>query len=178
MGASDDEAELAAIARRVVEENRFMTLATGDDVGLPWASPVEFLTPDYTNFYWRSSPETLHSRNLSTRPRVAIVIFDSRATPGTKELQAVYMTAEAAEVKTPSDESTVKTLNASSLARAKLGERQFGVESVRAPSPFRLYRATATSQSTLCHGDEPRAPCRRHRISYDHRVPVALSSRP
>ena len=32
--------ELEAIAPRVIDSNRFMTIGTADDEGVPWVSPV------------------------------------------------------------------------------------------------------------------------------------------
>jgi predicted pyridoxine 5'-phosphate oxidase superfamily flavin-nucleotide-binding protein len=32
--------ELEAIARRVIDSNRFMTIGTADEEGVPWVSPV------------------------------------------------------------------------------------------------------------------------------------------
>jgi nitroimidazol reductase NimA-like FMN-containing flavoprotein (pyridoxamine 5'-phosphate oxidase superfamily) len=60
-----------------------MTLATADETGCPWASPVWYAAEGYARFYWVSSPEAKHSRNLAVRPRLSIVIFDSRAPVGT-----------------------------------------------------------------------------------------------
>ena len=59
-------------------------------------SPVWYAASRYTEFYWVSSPEATHSRNLATRPEVSVVIFDSRAPVGSG--QAVYMSALAEEL--------------------------------------------------------------------------------
>jgi predicted pyridoxine 5'-phosphate oxidase superfamily flavin-nucleotide-binding protein len=32
--------ELETIARRVIDSNRFMTIGTADEEGVPWVSPV------------------------------------------------------------------------------------------------------------------------------------------
>src|SRR5271170_5562425 len=82
------EQDLAAIARTIIDANQYMTLATADAQGQPWASPVFYATADYTEFYWISAPETTHSRNLAQRPEISIVIFDSTAPEGAG--QAVY----------------------------------------------------------------------------------------
>ena len=88
--------DLDAIARTIVHSNLFMTVATADATGRPWASPVYYASKNYAEFLWVSSPDALHSRNLATRPEVSIVVFDSRAQIG--EGQAVYITAVAAEL--------------------------------------------------------------------------------
>ncbi|MEV0643919.1 pyridoxamine 5'-phosphate oxidase family protein [Phytomonospora sp. NPDC050363] len=138
----------ADIARELIAQNTYMALGTADAAGEPWVSPV-FYTPDgHHDFYWVSSPETLHSRNIAVRPRVAITIFDSRCAIGTAE--AVYMSAEAAPV--PDGELAA----AVGLFNAKLPEgRRFGPEELRAPALFRLYRATVLEHSILIRGGDP-----------------------
>ena len=85
-------------ARALIDANAYMTLATADRDGRPWASPVWFAHDGYTTFYWVSRPGPRHSRNLEVRPQLAIVIFDS--TVPECEGQAVYMEAEAERVAT------------------------------------------------------------------------------
>jgi Pyridoxamine 5'-phosphate oxidase len=68
------EQDLASVARDIIDSNAYMTLATADENGRPWASPVW-----YAHFYWVSSPEARHSRNLAARSEVGVVIFDSQA---------------------------------------------------------------------------------------------------
>ena len=64
--------DLEATARRLVDEAMYMTLATADDEGRPWASPLWFAASGYSQFLWVSDPEARHSRNLTARPDVAI----------------------------------------------------------------------------------------------------------
>ena len=89
----------AALARRLIDENDYMTLATADERGRPWASPVFYAAEMHTRFYWVSSPEARHSRHIAARREVSIVIFDSRARIGSA--QAVYANAIAQELTTP-----------------------------------------------------------------------------
>jgi hypothetical protein len=49
-----------ALARSIVEANRYLTLATADQDGLPWASPVWFASADFREFFWVSSPDAQH----------------------------------------------------------------------------------------------------------------------
>ena len=88
--------DLGAIARAIIDANLYMTLGTADETGRPWVSPVYYASAGYTQFYWVSSPEATHSRNLATRPQISIVIFDSQAPIGTG--QAVYRSAIAEEL--------------------------------------------------------------------------------
>ena len=86
----------AAIARAIIDANSYMVLGTADASGSPWVSPVWFATEAYREFFWVSSPEARHSRNLAVRPQLSIVIFDSTVIPG--EGAAVYMSATAEEL--------------------------------------------------------------------------------
>src|SRR4029079_18180250 len=81
----------AAIARAIIDANRYMTLSTADASGLPWVSPVWFATADHRRFFWVSDPNARHSRTLAARPELAIVIFDSTVAPG--GAQPVYLSA-------------------------------------------------------------------------------------
>ena len=78
---------------RIVRANDYMVLATADAEGAPWASPVWFATTDCQDFFWVSSPEARHSRNLAARPELAITIFDSTQRPGTGV--GIYLSARA-----------------------------------------------------------------------------------
>ncbi|MGH2934234.1 MAG: pyridoxamine 5'-phosphate oxidase family protein [Gaiellaceae bacterium] len=69
---------MSEIVQSIIERNAYMTLATADEHGTPWASPVRYATADSRKFVWVSAPSARHSRNLSVRPEIAIVIFDSR----------------------------------------------------------------------------------------------------
>ena len=76
-------------ARAIIDGGRYMTLATADAAGVPWASPVWYAPRGYSELFWISYPDARHSRNLAERPQLSIVIFDSTVAPG--HGQAVYM---------------------------------------------------------------------------------------
>ncbi|MCE7004776.1 pyridoxamine 5'-phosphate oxidase family protein [Kibdelosporangium philippinense] len=133
-----------AIARAVLDANSFMTLATADESGLPWASPVWFATENCREFYWLSSPETRHSKNLAVRPELSIVIYDTTVLPG--NAQAVYMVATAAQV---ASEDLEAALALYSRVSVESGLKEFGLDSVTGDARLRLYRATATEHYIL-----------------------------
>jgi hypothetical protein len=158
--------DLVAMARAIIDTNRYMTLATADGEGRPWASPVFYAAADYTEFYWVSAPDAAHSQNLAQRPQLSIVIFDSGAPAGTG--QAVYMSATAEQV-APHDLGPGLAVYPGS---AEPGLESLTPGQVQAPAPYRLYRATVSGYSVLC----PRAtgPCALHGLSFDHRTPVRV----
>src|SRR6202007_3362862 len=110
--------DLNAMARRVIDANHYMTLATTDPDCRPRLSPVYYTPARYSDFYWVSSPDAQHSRNLAERPEAEIVIFDSTAPAGHGE--AVYITAIAETV--PDDELEAACPEAFSTAA---GARRF-----------------------------------------------------
>jgi len=140
-------------ARAVVDGNSFMTLATADADGLPWASPVWFAPAEYREFFWVSDPEARHSRNLAVRPQLAIVIFDSTVTPG--HGQAVYMSAVAEQLEGTEREAGMRVFAERSAAR---GLSVWGVEDVTAPALHRLYRATVSEHFMLRPDRDVRVP--------------------
>jgi hypothetical protein len=160
--------ELAAVARHVMDENRYMVLATaGPDGERPWPAPVFYAHRDHRELFWISSPEVTHSRHLAERPEVGIVIFDSGALP--YEGQPVYMAATVSELTEPADIEDALLAYPGSPAR---GGRALTPDDVRGDSPYRLYRATVTQHSVLCPRES--GPCSRHGNPYDHRVDLAL----
>ena len=146
-------------ARAIIDDHAYLVLGTADSGGTPWTSPVYFASEDYRDFYWVSSPETTHSRNIAGQPQVSIVVFNSRIPIG--EGQAVYMRATAEEVPAQDLERGIGIFSRRSVAH---GVSAWDVDDVRPPAPFRLYRATASDHSMLAKDGAP-----------DHRVPVDLT---
>lgn len=139
---------LEARAAAVVEANKYMTLATVDGAGMPWATPVYFTPDGHTHFYWVSTPEARHSRNIAANPNVSIAIFDSTVPIGGG--RAVYLTARAELV--PDDELAERAR----LFSGRLPElREFTADELRAPADLRLYRAIVTEAWTLVSYSDP-----------------------
>ena len=157
--ATADDRSLAVMAARVIDASRYFVLATADEHGVPWASPVWYAHAGYREFFWASDPQAGHSRNIEIRPRVSIVIFDSRAEPGTAP--AVYLSGTAAMVTGPGLDSGIEVYSRRSLEQ---GLPAWAPSSVQAPAQHRLYRAVAAELSVLRPG------------GVDVRIPVALDS--
>ncbi len=109
-----------AVARRIVDANMYMTLATADGDGRPWASPVWFAPLMYAEFLWVSTPEARHSRNIAQRPEVAIVIFDSTVPIGGAE--ALYIEAVAEQLSGAAIDPAIATYSqrVASLRRSRV----------------------------------------------------------
>jgi pyridoxine/pyridoxamine 5'-phosphate oxidase len=139
----------AAVARRVIEGNVYLTLATADADGRPWASPVWFAHDDLRRFFWVSKPGARHSQNLAVRPQAGIVIFDSTVGQGAAE--AVYVEAEAAQLDGAEEKRGIEVFSRRS---EQLGWPSWSVAAVREPAHLRLYGAVAATLFVLAPNDE------------------------
>jgi nitroimidazol reductase NimA-like FMN-containing flavoprotein (pyridoxamine 5'-phosphate oxidase superfamily) len=144
-----------AKARQIVDASLYMVLATADQSGQPWASPVYFAHRDYRDFFWVSQPDATHSVNLRDRREVGIVIFDSTQPINTGE--GLYISGVAHEL--PAHE-TAEGLEVFSQRTTSHGAEAWTDEDVRPPARHRLFQATAEAAYVL---DE-----------HDHRVEVHL----
>ena len=111
---SPDASDQVESAKRVIDDNRYLTLDPADGQGNPWVSPVWYATNGYTEFLWLSSADARHSKNIATRSRVALVIFDSRSAP--TDARALYIDGHANEVKKRELERAQGVFSAASLA--------------------------------------------------------------
>jgi hypothetical protein len=164
---SNDQ-DLGDIVRAIIDANLYMVLGTADEAGRPWVSPVYYVSDRYMDFYWVSSPEVTHSRNIAQRPEMSIVVFDSQVQPGSGK--AVYMSAVAKELSESDIDRGIDIFSRGAVGR---GAWAWNSEQVRPPAPYRLYRATVSQHSTLCPRERGQ-PCALHRRAYDHRANVTL----
>jgi len=153
--------ELAEMARRVIDGNRYLVLGTLEDDGRPRLSPVYFTPARYRDFYWVSSPDARHSHNVRKRPDVQIVVFDSSSMPGASE--AVYVSATAREV--PADE--LSNVVHEAFDPETRGARAFTPDELSGHGDLRLYVATATAYDVHVRGSHPT-----HGTGIDRRMPT------
>jgi len=137
------------LARALVAENSYLTLATADADGVPWASPVWFAARELDVFVWASKPGARHSRNIAQNPRVSLLVFDSSRPPG--EGSALYVSADAELVDDTEFEKALALYNARSLER---GLSEWDPATLREPAKHRLYRAVAVDAFVLDDHDE------------------------
>ena len=157
----NQQQDLGALARTIIDSNMYMVLGTADESGQPWATPVYFACMEYKEFYWISSPEVRHSRNIAVRSQISIVIFDSQVAVGTG--QAVYMSAVAEELNGVDFGRGLDIYNGRFSNPAEHGVWVIKSDDVRAPALYRLYRATASEHWVLDPAGRP-----------DHRTPVTV----
>lgn len=144
-----EAARLQAAFEEIVRANQYMVLATSDENGLPWASPVWYATEDFCHFFWVSHPDARHSTNLTVRAKLAITIFDSRQPPGTGE--GVYLSAVGAPVPEHDLDDGIAIFSGIS---ERNGAPAWTRADVTAPARHRLYRAAALERFVLSRHDE------------------------
>ncbi len=81
-------------ARWLIVGAKHMTIATADEGGQPWVSPVFYAHDDEHNLYWVSDRDARHSALVRGRAEIAIVIHDTAY----GAIDAVYITATAVEL--------------------------------------------------------------------------------
>lgn len=141
--------DLRDMVRDVIDTNRYLTLGTVEQDGLPRLTPVYYNHVGYREFYWVSSPGAQHSLNLVGRAGISIVIFDSTVEPA--RTRAVYLAATAEEVA----EDALAVACERAFRTIGGGARAFAPEELSGPAPLRLYRAEATSYAVHIRGGDP-----------------------
>jgi hypothetical protein len=152
------EPDPASAARHIIDANHYLTVATADSAGGPWASPVWYAHEGYTSFFWVSRPQARHSHNLAICARVSVVIFNSTVPP--RQAQAVYLEALAEELSGAERDRGIAIFSRRSRA---LGLSQWHIADVTKPAPHRLYRAIASTCYILA--------------LHDQRLPVKIDGR-
>jgi len=99
-------------ARTILSENILGTVATINEDGSPWASPIHVFSDDEA-VYWFSLEDKLHSQNVERDPRVSLTIFSPDLSQGPK---GVYVNGKATKL---DDDATT---NAKQLIVAKIGK--------------------------------------------------------
>lgn len=142
--------ELTQMARDVIDSNRYLVLGTSEDDGRPRVSPVYYSHVGYREFYWVSSPEARHSRNVAARSEVSFVIFNSTLLP-TQNAQAVYVDAIAEQV----PEAALPEHCERAFATVGPGTRAFTPAELSGDGDLRLYVARATGHDVHIRGGDP-----------------------
>ena len=119
---------------------------------------------EHRSFYWVSSPDSQHSRNIAADPRVNAVVFDSSTPP--PENRAVYLTGTAVEVPEADLEAEIPRAFAQRPTRAPVPSPS---RSSRGDGDLRLYRLDVPSAEVHARGGHPLWG-----LGIDTRLPVTL----
>ena len=120
------------IVKKIITDNKYLTLSTVNGDRSPHASPVFFVERN-GNFYWWSAKNSQHSKNVSRDGRVFITIFNS--TVKEADARGVYIDAKVKEI----NEGHTDILSA---YNDKAEAFKLATEDVSGDSPSRLYEAT------------------------------------
>jgi len=150
--------DLTEIAARLLSSSPYVVLATVDQTGSPWASPVWFAHRGLDTLVWVSRPEARHSQAIAAEPRLAVTVFDSTVAPGRGS--AFYGRGRAGLCPGERIDDLLAVFNAES---ERQGESPWGRERVTGDAQLRLYVAELDEVSLLLDDGGP-----------DVRVPVDL----
>ena len=64
-----------AFIRALLERNRYLVLSTTNGAD-PWIAPLEYMLDSDLNFYFFSTEDSRHVRDIETNPSVAVAVFD------------------------------------------------------------------------------------------------------
>ena len=152
--------DTTAHARDLLAANRYVVLATADEDGSPWATPVWFAADGLDRILWLSWPGSRHSRLIARRPQVALTVFDSSRP--SQDAAAFYAVANATECPEPVLDAALAHYNRRTREQ---GLRAFRREDVTEPARLRLYVAEI-SEAWVLDQDSP----------VDERAPVRLGA--
>jgi nitroimidazol reductase NimA-like FMN-containing flavoprotein (pyridoxamine 5'-phosphate oxidase superfamily) len=152
--------DTTAHALDLLAANRYVVLASADEGGRPWATPVWFAADDLDRILWLSWPGSRHSRLIARRPQIALTVFDSSRP--SEDAAAFYAVAHAAECPEPFLDAALALVNRRSQEH---GLPAFRREDVTEPARLRLYVAELTEAWVL----DQEAPV-------DQRAPVPLGA--
>jgi hypothetical protein len=124
-------------ARAILDRINYITLATVDERGRPWNSPVYYAYDSAYRAYWGSHVDSQHSRNIRQNAHAFMVVYDSTVPAGTGE--GVYIDAHCVELTHPDDIAA-----AHQIIQARRPTPYWTLEEVQGDAPVRLYRADPT----------------------------------
>jgi uncharacterized protein YhbP (UPF0306 family) len=133
----------------LLAQHRYLVLGTADGEGRPWVTPVFFAADGEHRILWVSASDSRHSRNIATRPAVAITVFDTQAPIGGAE--ALYLEATAGPVAKDARAAALALLNARLPT-----SHQLGPQDLEPAGPLQAYQATVTKHFVLIRGGDTR----------------------
>ena len=136
-------------AKRIIQKNIYMAIATASVNGKPWISPVFFAFDENYNLFWVSNKDSLHSNLVRSNPQAAIVVFDSSVPEG--EGQGVYFEVNVEEL---NNEQEIN--HAMEVLDKRVTKDEFRVkkiEEVTNEGVWRIYKAIPVKISVLTSGE-------------------------
>jgi nitroimidazol reductase NimA-like FMN-containing flavoprotein (pyridoxamine 5'-phosphate oxidase superfamily) len=136
-------------ARRLLDEQQNLVLATVSAGGIPWIAPVFFVPDEAYQLYWTSDREARHSENIRATGTAAIVVY--RVEPG-QPVDGVYIQAAVSELSHPAE-----VARAIEIMLNRPQPEKWMIEDpgdVTGDGPWRIYRARASSIEVRASGSK------------------------
>jgi hypothetical protein len=93
-------------AIEILRRIHYINIASVCEDGSPWNSPVSASFDNELNFFWGSSPDNVHSKNIHRDGRVFVTIYDSTVQDG--EGEGLYLQGMAVEIGPEKETSVCK----------------------------------------------------------------------
>lgn len=84
------------IAQLIIENNRYLCLASASKDGRAWATPVSYCFDSEYNFYFQTSLDSVHVDNFRFNPEISASIYDS--TQCVEDIDGIQMAGIVGEV--------------------------------------------------------------------------------
>lgn len=81
-------------AKRLIDENLHMTIATRNSAGAPWCRRVFYAPDEAYDLYWISAKTARHSENIRSNPSLSIMIYEI-----SQQNDAAYIAGQAVELR-------------------------------------------------------------------------------
>jgi general stress protein 26 len=128
--------ELIKKVQKLIKGIHYITIATADDDGNPWCSPLNCAFDEHYNFYWKSPIDCQHSMNIRANGKVFIVLFDSRV-PVDKGI-GIYFKGRALQIE---EDNVDEVQKGSDLIAARVGKIGSLAMKFIKFNPRRVYKA-------------------------------------
>jgi uncharacterized protein YhbP (UPF0306 family) len=110
---------LSQLTRQLIENQRFITLATVDAAGFPWSSTVYYVFDwDALCLFFRSDPSSRHMQNILTQSSAAGSIYSEASLPGHK-VAGIQLAGKATLVTAESQVGQIERLHLQQLRQRR-----------------------------------------------------------
>ena len=94
------------MAKDIIKNNKFLSLATVDNDGKVWSTPLSYSVDENYSFYFTSELDSKHVMNIMDNPEVSFTIFDS--TRRVSDIDGLQVTGIVGQVEPSELEKIVK----------------------------------------------------------------------
>ena len=121
----------AQMARKIMQENIYLSLGTYSTKSGPWVSPLYYCVDKNYNFYYASQLTSVHAKNIFQNSSISFAIFDSQVPEGMG--RGVQIAGKASLVKKSELKDALKVYKSKFLSPELLSDKN---------APYKLFRLT------------------------------------